>query len=255
MNVEGYQIKDLNVEVNGELVPVQDGNYLRSINTKIEYAAHFNNWVLMYNNFENAKELMGMLQQCAKTFGITFTKPICVEVKGNRSNNFTDALAKSVSRDCQIVVSLLDHKTRWVYNDIKNMCLNQLGVASQCVLTSTLKKGLSAVSGIILQMNVKVGLPIWNAPKPAALSPNTMLIGADVHHKTGKLSTIGFVASMDEKVTQYMSLIEKCKGEKIEIMDRIGSLVERALRNYYRINRRFPDTIIFYRDGVSEGQF
>ena len=52
-----------------------------------------------------------------------------------------------------------------------------------------------------------------------------------------------------------MSLIEQTKGEKIEIMDKIGSLVERALRNYYRINRRYPDTIIFYRDGVSDGQF
>lgn len=52
-----------------------------------------------------------------------------------------------------------------------------------------------------------------------------------------------------------MSLIEKAKGEKIEIMDKIGSLVERALRNYYRINRKYPETIIFYRDGVSEGQF
>lgn len=95
------------------------------------------------------------------------------------------------------MVALLDHKTRWVYSDIKKLCLNQLGVASQCVLTNTLKKGLSAVSGIILQMNVKVGLPIWHAPKPAALPDNTMIIGADVHHKTGKMSTIGFVASMD----------------------------------------------------------
>lgn len=120
----------------------------------------------MYNSFDNAKELMGMLQQCAKTFGIRFQKPICIEVKGNRSNNFTDALQKQNPNGCQIVVTLLDHKTRWVYNDIKKLCLNTIGVPSQCVLTNTLKKGLSAVSGIILQMNVKVGLPIWHAPKP-----------------------------------------------------------------------------------------
>jgi hypothetical protein len=50
-------------------------------------------------------------------------------------------------------------------------------------------------------------------------------------------------------------LIEQTKGEKIEIMDKIGSLVERALRNYYRINRKYPDAIIFYRDSVSDGQF
>ena len=38
-------------------------------------------------------------------------------------------------------------------------------------------------------------------------------------------------------------------------MDKIGSLVERALRNYYRLNNKYPDTIVFYRDGVSDGQF
>ena len=53
-------------------------------------------------------------------------------------------------------------------------------------------------------MNVKVGLPIWHAPKPKALDKNVMIIGADVHHKTGKMSTIGFVASMNDKISQYM---------------------------------------------------
>lgn len=104
-------------------------------------------------------------------------------------------------------------------------------------------------------MNVKIGLPLWHAPKPSRLDHNVMFIGADVHHKAGRMSTIGFVASMNDKVSQYMSLIEQCKGEKMEIMDKVGSLVERALRNYYRINKRYPDTIVFYRDGVSEGQF
>jgi hypothetical protein len=101
----------------------------------------------------------------------------------------------------EIVVTLLDHKTRWVYSDIKKFCFNHLGVPSQCVQVNTLKKGLSAVSGIILQMNVKIGLPIWNAPKPKDLGNNTMIIGADVHHKTGNRSTIGFVASMNDKIS------------------------------------------------------
>jgi hypothetical protein len=121
VSVQGYSLKDLTVEVNGEEVPLQDGNYLRNIQKKIQHAASFENWILMYNSFDQAKELMGMLQQCAKTFGITFKKPMCVEVKGNRANNFTDALQKSIQNGCQIVVTLLDHKTRWVYNDIKKV--------------------------------------------------------------------------------------------------------------------------------------
>jgi len=72
MQVQGYAIKDLCVEVNGDHIPLQDGNYLRNIQNKLESPASFDNWVLMYNEFQDAKTLMGMLQQCAKTFGIRF---------------------------------------------------------------------------------------------------------------------------------------------------------------------------------------
>jgi len=118
-----------------------------------------------------------------------------------------------------------------------------------------LNKGMSAVSGVLLQMNVKIGLPLWQAPKPESLQKNVMIIGADVHHKSGKLSTIGFVASMNDKCTAYLSLVEVASGEKMEIMEKIGSLVEKALLNYFKINKAYPETIIFYRDGVSDGQF
>jgi len=114
---------------------------------------------------------------------------------------------------------------------------------------------MSAVSGVILQMNVKVGLPLWFAPKPPALEKNVMIIGADVHHKTGKPSTIGFVASMNDECSAYLSLVEQAQGEKVEIMDKIGSLVQEALKNYLKINKVYPQTIVFYRDGVSDGQF
>ena len=46
---------------------------------------------------------------------------MCVEVKGSRSNNFTDAIQRAIPPQCQIVVTVLDHKTRWVYNDIKKV--------------------------------------------------------------------------------------------------------------------------------------
>lgn len=49
-----------------------------------------------------------------------------------------------------------------------------------------------------------------------------------------------------------MSLVETA-GEGKEIMDRIGVLVEKALKNYFSINKKYPETIIFYRDGVSDG--
>ena len=99
-------------------------------------------------------------------------------------------------------------------------------------------------------MNVKIGLPLWVCPKPELRK--VMVIGADVHHKAGKPSTIGFVASMNDACTAYLSLVEQ-SGERTEIMPLIGQLVEKAITNYAKINKTYPETIIFYRDGVSDG--
>ena len=51
-----------------------------------------------------------------------------------------------------------------------------------------------------------------------------------------------------------MSLIEKTKCKNWNY-GKIGTLVERALRNYYQLNEKYPDNIVLYRDDVSDGQF
>jgi len=58
---------------------------------------------------------------------------------------------------------------------------------------------MSMVSKILLQMNAKIGLPLWITPRPALYSAKTMLIGMDVYHKlvTGNNSCVGFVSSLD----------------------------------------------------------
>ena len=43
--------------------------------------------------------------------------------------------------------------------------------------------------------------PNLACPQTQNLGKNVMIIGADVHHKAGKLSTIGFVASMNDKIS------------------------------------------------------
>jgi hypothetical protein len=35
-------------------------------------------------------------------------------------------------------------------------------------------------------------------------------------------------------------------------MNKVGVLVELALKNYFKINKCLPENIIFYRDGVSD---
>ena len=41
---------------------------------------------------------------------------------------------------------------------------------------------MSAVSNILLQMNIKLGNPLWLVPVIPTLPPKLMIIGADVNH-------------------------------------------------------------------------
>ena len=114
------------------------------------------------------------------------------------------------------------------------------------------KKGMSAVSNILLQMNIKVGGALWYTPKTPGIPPKTMIIGADVNHMSGQRSIVGFVATMDERFSKYYSQTDICKSQNEEIMERVGILLKNAIFNYFKKNNYFPENIIIYRDGVGE---
>jgi aubergine-like protein len=117
------------------------------------------------------------------------------------------------------------------------------------------KKGMSAVSNILLQMNIKLGNSLWLTPKIPGIPPKTMIIGADVNHMSGQRSIVGLVATTDDRFSKYFSQTDICKSQNEEIMERIGLLVEKAVQNYVLINKSLPENIIIYRDGVGESQF
>ena len=83
-----------------------------------------------------------------------------------------------------------------------------------------------------------------------------MLVGADVFHNTGKnkKSIVGFCASMDRFFTKYASIPYVQEKMAQEIVYSIGGLMERALKEYKKVNKQLPEMIIFYRDGVGESQ-
>lgn len=118
------------------------------------------------------------------------------------------------------------------------------------------KKIRSVASGIIRQINVKLGNSLWNVMCASVLpNKNVMLIGADVYHNTqnNKQSVVAICASFDPASSKYYTRIKiQNKGE--EVMKNISCLVEDCLKHYNKKNKLLPDTIIFYRDGVGDSQ-
>eukprot|EP00928_Gymnodinium_smaydae_P030315 TRINITY_DN22586_c0_g1_i1.p1 TRINITY_DN22586_c0_g1~~TRINITY_DN22586_c0_g1_i1.p1 ORF type:complete len:378 (-),score=49.16 TRINITY_DN22586_c0_g1_i1:252-1385(-) len=99
------------------------------------------------------------------------------------------------------------------------------------------------------------------------LTKSTMVLGADVTHHVLDVSVAGVVASRDQHFASYfvelrgqvpfdMSSNDKVRRRKSE--ERISDLASMAatlLLRWQHANDALPEVILYYRDGVSNGQF
>jgi eukaryotic translation initiation factor 2C len=84
-----------------------------------------------------------------------------------------------------------------------------------------------------------------------------MYSGADVGHPgpgVAKPSVTGLVFSYDEGATRYAALTE-IQQPRVEIIESLQKMMERALGRFIEFRKIPPKRVIFFRDGVSEGEY
>lgn len=150
------------------------------------------------------------------------------------------------------------------YSYIKTYCeTSQNGRMTQCVLSYKIRKpNNKQYCGMLgLKINTKLGGVNNILPEgaiPFCTSAPTMVIGADVTHpapgESSRPSVCAVVGSMDRFAYKYSGRLQLQEG-RMEIIDRLKYLVHDLLVSYNDINKRYPQRILFYRDGVSEGQY
>jgi eukaryotic translation initiation factor 2C len=90
-----------------------------------------------------------------------------------------------------------------------------------------------------------------------------MIFGADVTHPSPgdqrvSESIAAVVGSLDKEACFYAARLyaqKTPKGQAYEMIHDLDKMVMSLLQEYYQKNKTFPKRIVFYRDGVSEGQF
>jgi aubergine-like protein len=115
------------------------------------------------------------------------------------------------------------------------------------------EKRLSAVAQkIALQINCKLGGELWACKTPLK---QLMVVGIDVYHdKSRKMGSIaGVVASLNDSLSRYFSTVAIQKQGQ-EIIDALKIAFMQSLIRYYEVNNCFPETVVVYRDGVSDSQ-
>ncbi|KAL9047618.1 MAG: hypothetical protein Q9206_006614 [Seirophora lacunosa] len=134
-------------------------------------------------------------------------------------------------------------------------------LAQQFSLRKT-NPGVDYFANIMQKVNVKIGginHVIASQSLPFVQPQTTMLVGVDVSHQRSMTmaeapSVVGIVASLDDNFTKWYGTTCVQKGG-VEMVEKIGELMGERLSLYGRTYKKYPENIIIYRDGVSEGQF
>uniref|UniRef100_A0A673AKK0 Uncharacterized protein n=1 Tax=Sphaeramia orbicularis TaxID=375764 RepID=A0A673AKK0_9TELE len=137
-----------------------------------------------------------------------------------------------------------------------------LGMATQCVqVKNVVKTSPQTLSNLCLKINVKLG-GINNIlvphQRPSVFQQPIIFLGADVTHPPAgdgkKPSIAAVVGSMDAHPSRYCATV-RVQRPRQEVIQDLASMVRELLIQFYKSTRYKPTRIIFYRDGVSEGQF
>ncbi|VVA93223.1 unnamed protein product [Arabis nemorensis] len=165
------------------------------------------------------------------------------------------------------------------YGKIKRICETELGIVSQCCQPNQARKlNKQYMENVALKINVKAGgrnTVLDDAIRrriPLISDRPTIIMGADVTHpqpgEDSSPSIAAVVASMDwPEITKYRGLVS-AQAHREEIIQDLYKLVQDPQRGlvhsglirehliaFRKATGQKPHRIIFYRDGVSEGQF
>jgi eukaryotic translation initiation factor 2C len=168
---------------------------------------------------------------------------------------------KQTFQGLQLVVVVLPGKTP-VYAEVKRVGDTVLGMATQCVQAKNVNKtSPQTLSNLCLKINVKLGginnILVPNI-RPKVFNEPVIFLGADVTHPPAgdnkKPSIAAVVGSMDAHPSRYAATV-RVQQHRQEIIHDLSTMVKELLIQFYKSTRFKPNRIIFYRDGVSEGQF
>lgn len=215
-------------------------------------------WVLVHT--ERDKQVVdGFIQKLmalsAKMKG-QIKQPIVRMIPDDRTENYIRALESTLKPTYKLVMLVFPNPRADRYDTIKTFLTRRMPLPSQCILTKTISReqGLMSVcSKVLVQIQAKIGGQPWRVG-PAL--PSTMIIGIDVYHDTVTrgASVLAFIASLNDSCTRYFSdVVFHRSGEEISRGTAVKECMTNALKMYHEVNKKLPQTIIIYRDGVGSG--
>ena len=172
-----------------------------------------------------------------------------------------EAAKNTFGRPAHFVLVILPSTDSYLYGEVKRTSDTMVGLPTQCMQVKHLRRpNKQYCANLALKINVKCGGVNASLGKQLGfiVERPTMVLGADVTHpgigEKEKPSIAAVVASMDIKLSRYAANV-RVQDSRQEIIVDIREMVKEHIESFCKINNIRPQRILFYRDGVSEGQF
>ncbi|KAL7907166.1 ribonuclease H-like domain-containing protein [Trichoderma velutinum] len=179
--------------------------------------------------------------------------------------NVFDWLKKN---DVQLFVIILPEKdSTGLYSKIKTLGDCTYGIHTSCVVSAQFAKAAPAYfANVGLKINLKAGGTNHKLREEFGILSDgkAMIVGYDVTHPTNMSqkksnetpSLAGFVSSIDRDLAQWPALAWEQPPKQEMLSDKLLDAFTTRLDTWSKHNGgRYPENIVIYRDGVSEGQF
>ncbi|KIR56890.1 argonaute [Cryptococcus gattii Ru294] len=162
----------------------------------------------------------------------------------------------------QIIFCILPKKDPSIYQAIKACAAEQLfkPVVTQCLQSLKIKsdRGIEQYCGnVAMKVHAKLGGLTHQVSHQ--LERTTMMVGADTGHppaKGGALppSIAVTVAAVNGENNRFVSGVRLQEG-RVEIIQDLENMMATHIQNFEKNTGAKPLSILFFRDGVSEGQY
>ncbi|KAI0882947.1 Piwi-domain-containing protein [Annulohypoxylon maeteangense] len=195
-------------------------------------------------------------------------EPIDINVKDN-NNEFERELRKvfkSITKEINCMIVILPDSSKVTYSRIKRLGDMEFGVTTVCIVASTLEKSQYNTSSLAGNLALKFNLKFGNhnqAIDGFGLNDilgldKTMIVGIDVTHSPieDAPSIAGMVASVDTRLGQWPATLRRQREKGGEMVEELGDMLKSRIKLWgAKNNGSYPENIVVYRDGVSEGQY
>ncbi|KAI9833531.1 MAG: hypothetical protein M1826_007145 [Phylliscum demangeonii] len=235
-------------------------------------------WGLMYlpagpvANENVMQEFARNVQRGFGSLGIGVPQDLPVFLKGNANGDFSTMVAELLSKASQrfsakpdLLMFMLHGSSERIYAAIKNVCDVQFGVPSQVMLVEKALSNrgqLQYLANVALKVNVKLGGINATITEPLFRKSRWMLLGGDTSHPSPAQLRLevppptfcALSATYDPSCCAYTS-VASAQFSKDQIINDFGVMFEELLKRYSEKNGgKLPESILYYRDGLSESQ-